>query len=212
LVLDANEVVRVRDARRRRIRDFIALFNALWYRDFPLTRGYEDDTSRALWTTHIASVVKQCADLLGLQTRYETGGRTDAVIQFPGNGEIWAHLEWEWAQAFLSKINEFSKLSERSNRSQVCYFIGYSESDMLSKTLERIKTDWKRIEKPLICFLIVFKRGKKAKHQRIVRHFREFQTYEFKAGQCKLLRKQPALPWEVKHSRWEVASSVAQFS
>jgi hypothetical protein len=196
----------MRDARRRRIRDFIALFNVLWYRDFPLTRGYEDDTSRAMWTTHIASVVKQCADLLGLQTRYETGGRTDAIIQFPGNGEIWAHLEWEWQQADLPKINEFSKLSECSNKSQVCYFIGYSQSQNLPKTLERINEDWKQIEKPLICFLIVYKWGKKR------RRFREFQTYEFKAGKKRLLRKQPALPWDVKHSRWAVASNVAELN
>lgn len=52
----------------RRDRDFVALYNDLWYKDFPVTRSRQDINRRALWTTHIASTVKQSADLLGLFT------------------------------------------------------------------------------------------------------------------------------------------------
>ena len=48
---------------KRSERDFIALFCASWYKDFPVASGREELGKRALWTIHIGSVVKQCADL-----------------------------------------------------------------------------------------------------------------------------------------------------
>lgn len=73
--------IRIRDAAKRRQRDFVAMFNALWYRDFPVVRANIEIGKRALWTSHIASVVKGSADLLGLFTCFESGNRTDAVIR-----------------------------------------------------------------------------------------------------------------------------------
>lgn len=193
----------LRDARRRRIRDFVALYNAVWYRDFPIAYGYEKDASRAMWTTHIASVVKQCADLMGLQTRYETGGRTDAIIQKPVTGVNWARLEWEWAQAFRPKVNEFEKLARGAADSEALVYIGYSEEAKLDECLHRIQNDWAIIEKPLIVFIITYRpHGKR-------REFRLLQTYEFKSGSMRRWRAQPALPWQVKDTKWEAALRYA---
>ena len=44
-----------------RISDFVSLFNAFWYRDFPLSEVYKSLSNRAGWTAHIGSVVKSSA-------------------------------------------------------------------------------------------------------------------------------------------------------
>jgi hypothetical protein len=59
------------------------LFNAVWYRGFPIASGHESLGKKAVWTMHIGSVVKQYADFMGFFTCFETGGRTDAVIRKP---------------------------------------------------------------------------------------------------------------------------------
>lgn len=45
-------------------RDFITLFNCLWYRDFPVSEAHAI-AGRADWTIHLGLVVRQCATLLG---------------------------------------------------------------------------------------------------------------------------------------------------
>jgi hypothetical protein len=140
---------------KRRDRDFIVLFNALWYRDFPVTPIRLDINRRALWTTHIASTVKQSADLLGLFTCFETGGKTDAVIE-DANGNKWAKIEWEWIQAHADGVNEIDKLALSAEAAEASaetfIFIGYSrtdETDHAVKNLEKIAQRWGEIEKPL---------------------------------------------------------------
>ena len=66
---------------KRITRDFITLFNKLWYRDFPLSENHKSIGSRAEWTTHIGICVRSCADLMGYFTHFEQGNRTDAIIK-----------------------------------------------------------------------------------------------------------------------------------
>jgi hypothetical protein len=89
--------------------DFVALFNASWYQNFPIVSGDEELGKRALWTIHIGSVVKKCADFMGFFTCFESGGRTDAVIQ-TASGKVWAKIEWEWKQPHRPNVNEIRKL------------------------------------------------------------------------------------------------------
>ena len=49
---------------------------------------------RADWTIHIGVVVRSIADLMGLVTRFERGGRQDAILRSTEGDEI--ALEWEW--------------------------------------------------------------------------------------------------------------------
>lgn len=180
---------------KRRERDFISLFNALWYRDFPVIPGHEHLGKRAVWTTHIASIVKQSADLMGLFTCFESGGRTDAVIQ-DSTGNTWAKIEWEWSQPKLEKVNEIKKLAAAQSESELFVFIGYSRDDSHSENLKAIETVWKRIDKPLIVFLVTFSyHGNR-------RHFDRLQTHYFKSGKSRILRRQFALPWHVLGSKW----------
>lgn len=183
---------------KRRTRDFVALFNAFWYRDFPITPDRNDISRRALWTTHIASTVKMAADHLGLYTCFETGGKTDAVIQ-DSNSKVWAKAEWEWAQAKFETVNEIKKLADAASEADTFFFVGYSRTDDEShqSNLEAIGQQWGGTNKPLVVFLVTFSLSKKR------RHFQELQTHVFVDGNHKRVRSQEALPWQVPGTKWQ---------
>jgi hypothetical protein len=60
--------------------DFATIFAHMWYRDFPLQASLREKAQRADWTTHISIAVRSTADLMGLFTSFESGGRTDALL------------------------------------------------------------------------------------------------------------------------------------
>ncbi len=190
----------IREAARRRERDFIALFNALWYRDFPIIVGHERKAHRAMWTTHIASIVKACADLMGFFTLFEQGHRTDAIIQ-KANGTNWAKIEWEWAQPFRQTVNEIQKLSDaaKNREADVFIFIGYSWQDRLEESLKAITSQWKA-SRALLVFFLIFKERRRS------RQFCKLQTYRLEKNRWRKLREQPAIPWKVPDTRWQVTA------
>lgn len=185
---------------KRRDRDFVALFNALWYKDFPVVPGYEDRGKRAVWTTHIASVVKQCADLMGLFTCFETGNRTDAVIQ-TASRTTWAKIEWEWKQPFREDVNELEKLAAAVDEGELMVFIGYSQDTRNGENMKKIASSWKDVETPLLVFLVTYT----WKDSR--RHFSQLETHYFRAGKHKKVREQEALPWQVEGTKWRAANN-----
>ena len=75
------------------IEDFATLFQYFWYRDFPIDQ-ISTGAKRTDWTIHIGIVVRNVADLIGLVTRFERGGRKDAVLRSTDGDEI--AIEWEW--------------------------------------------------------------------------------------------------------------------
>lgn len=85
-------------------RDFICLFNCVWYQDFPVFKG--EYINRSNWTIHVGLVMRECAKLMGARTFFEQGGRTDAVLQYPDN-QILTYVEWEYNQADRDSVNEF---------------------------------------------------------------------------------------------------------
>lgn len=186
---------------KRRAKDFVSLFNAFWYRDFPITPDRIDISRRALWTTHIASTVKLAADHLGLYTCFESGGKTDAVIQ-DSQSQTWSKIEWEWDQAKKESVNEIDKLAKASSENtEIFFFIGYSRTDNEAhqQNLDSIAKQWGNIDKPLVAFLITYSYTKNR------RHFQELQTHIFEKGQHKLLRIQEALPWQVHGTKWQAS-------
>ena len=86
--------------------DFATLFQYFWHRDFPLGQGAVG-AKRADWTMHIGVVVRNIGDLIGLHTRYERGGRKDAILRSDEGDEI--AIEWEWGGVWG---NELDKLRE----------------------------------------------------------------------------------------------------
>ncbi|WP_422422174.1 hypothetical protein [Pseudomonas sp. GZD-222] len=169
-------------------RDFITLFNCLWYRDFPVSEAHAV-ARRADWTIHLGLVVRQCATLLGARALFEQGGRTDAVIRYSDTDTL-SFVEWEWKRAHTD-INEFSKLLQKTDGAVFQTFIGYSRVADLKMTTDQICEHWQTASKPLIAFLITYEMVGKN------RRFMELQTYMFAKGRYKKIRSQPALPWEV---------------
>jgi len=187
---------------RRQERDFVALFNAFWYRDFPITKQRVEISRRALWTTHIAVTVKQCADHLGLFTCFETGGKTDAVIEY-ANAKRWAKVEWEWYQPTHEKVNEIYKLAAAASEDEVdaFIFIGYSNKADHDENIKTISKQWECIDKPLLVFLVTFSR------QNGKRQFQLLQTHLFQGKAHKMLRQQKALPWEIPGTKWHAQAT-----
>jgi hypothetical protein len=195
---EGNLPFKLRDAASRRERDFISLFNALWYRDFPFVRGREPKTVRAMYTAHINTIVKSCADLMGFFTLFEQGTRTDIIIH-KASKQILAKVELEWMQPFREKFNELDKLSAAAKKNEADTFIliTYSESRFLLKNLAKIKQKWPHKAKNLLLFLVQFSQnGRK-------RQFLTLQTYRVKSGKAIKVREQYALPWEVPGTRWQ---------
>jgi hypothetical protein len=180
---------------KRHERDFVALFCASWYRDFPIAAGHEELGKRALWNIHVGSVVKQCADFMGFFTCFESN-RTDAVIQ-TASEKPWAKIEWEWNQPHHPNVNELNKLAEAAKDDvKLLVYIGYSKEIDHAKNIKTIKTAWQKIDKPLFVFLVTYRwEGGR-------RRFISLQTHYFKARSHKMVREQPALPWEVKDTVW----------
>lgn len=181
---------------KRLERDVVALFNALWYRDFPLSEGHRQVGSRAEWTTHIGICIRSISDLMGYFTHFEGGIRTDAVIK-DNRGECIANVEWEWKQPFQESVNEIEKLYSCRDDAQVSIFIGYSRDNMHEQNMDRIAKLWPCSKKTLVVFLITYE------YQGGRRIFDTLDTYLFKGGKYRRNRSQPALPWHVPGTRWE---------
>jgi hypothetical protein len=180
----------------RRVKDFVTLFNAFWYRDFPLSETHKVNGSRAEWTTHIGNCVRSCADLMGFFTYFESGIRTDAIIKDNSGNDI-AHIEWEWKQPFKDEVNEVQKLFSKKEIAEFSVFFSYSRIDHHQENLNRIQEQWKNSTYPLLVFLVTYLQEKNG------RRFCLLETYHLQNGQTKKIRSQAALPWEVKGTRWE---------
>jgi hypothetical protein len=180
----------------KRVKDFVILFNAFWYRDFPLSESHKINGSRAEWTTHIGNCVKSCAELMGFFTYFESGIRTDAIIKDNTKRDI-VHLEWEWKQPLNEKVNEIKKLYSQRTNAEFSVFFSYSRLDRHKENLNSIEHQWSNSTHPLLVFLVTFNQEKNG------RRFYFLETYHFQYGIRKKIRSQPALPWEVKGTRWE---------
>lgn len=181
--------------------DFQCLFNALWYRDFPVTENHIGFAKRADWTTHIASTIRQAAALTGMYSCFESGGRTDAELQF-NDTSVWAKVEWEWDEPKEVRVGELRKLAKASGDCEVCVFIGYSQRRNHVANLQKIQEEWVGIDKPLVVFLITFE------PEGGWRWFDTLETYTGTGGSLRLARAQPALPWNVPLSRWQSVAST----
>ncbi|WLI35694.1 MULTISPECIES: hypothetical protein [unclassified Pseudomonas] len=174
-------------------RDFITLFNCLWYQDFPVE--VDAVTNRAGWTIHVGLVIRECAKLLGARAYFEQSRRTDAVLRFPDKSVL-SHVEWEWDEPHNEKVKEITKLLEQSEPAAFSTFISYSTISHLPAAIERVSNLWAEASKPLIFFVVTFEQVGRD------RHFLELQTHVFSHGKHKRERTQPALPWQINRARF----------
>ncbi|MCG7537334.1 hypothetical protein [Pseudoalteromonas sp. OOF1S-7] len=177
-------------------KDFITIFNAFWYRDFPLVKELKEVGSRAEWTIHLGICTRSTADLLGYFTYFESGGRTDAIIK-NNDEKVIAHLEWEWKEPrFKEKVNEVRQLHSARDNCEFSVFVSYSDNRYHDENLKAVIDQWGSVAEPLVLILIRFNRNGR-------RIFDLMETYHIQNGKVRKVRKQNALPWEVSGKRWE---------
>jgi hypothetical protein len=198
--------------------DFATIFAYMWYRDFPLLHSVHEKAQRADWTTHIGITVRSTADLMGLFTCFESGGRTDAVLRDRNKMPI-AALEWEWAALHRGNtiINEFDKLKDNCAKPKFqglrfAGLIGYARTTsakgrddytkLSAAVLEEYRTRWTKDLPPLLLVVIHFEwTGKDENRQS--RRFIKMTIDEIAEGRMRHLREQVAYPWDVSGSKWE---------
>ena len=190
--------------------DFATLFQYLWYRDFPIDE-IATGGKRIDWTIHIGIVVRSVSDLMGLVTRFERGGRKDAILRSKMGDEI--AIEWEWEGVW--KANEIKKLREHqvwrkqgadSDRLlKYAVLVTYTHTPNIGRVTEHISTEWRGARWPLLLILIDLEESRK---YGAGKEFKHIQAYLFDEHGIIKLRVAPAFPWKVNGTRWHKEQEV----
>ncbi len=78
-------------AHRASPEDYATFFPYVWHLDFPMGKG--SPGARCVdWTIHNRIVDRTPADVMGLVTRFEIGGKKDAVLRSRQGDEV--AIEW----------------------------------------------------------------------------------------------------------------------
>jgi len=182
--------------------DFATLFQYFWHRDFPMDQR-SVGAKRTDWTIHIGVVVRGIADLMGLVTRFERGGRKDAVLRSTEGDEI--AIEWEWGGVWgneLAKLKlhqTWSKDKDSERLLKYAVLITYTHTPNIEKVYEHVMKGWEDAPWPLLLILIDLEESKKFSSGK---EFKNLQMSVFDSNRRRSLRVVPAFPWEVESSRW----------
>jgi len=182
--------------------DFATLFQYFWQRDFPMDQ-IATGAKRTDWTIHIGVVVRNIADLMGLVTRFERGGRKDAILRSTEGDEI--AIEWEWGGVW---DNELGKLKDhkawRRDKSggqllKYAVFITYTHTPNMEKVYDHVAEKWTGAPWPLLLILIDLEESRRFSSGK---EFRNIHMSVFDSNGRKSLRDTPAFPWKVQSTRW----------
>ena len=182
------------------LEDFATLFQYFWYRDFPIDQ-IAVGAKRTDWTIHIGIVARNIADLMGLVTRFERGGRKDAVLRSTEGDEI--AIEWEWGGVWGNELKKLKhhrvwskdKGSERLLKYAV--LITYTHTPNIEKVYNHVLKEWEGSQWPLLLILIDLEESKK-----FIKEFKNINMSVFDKGERRGLRSAPAFPWKVYGTRW----------
>ncbi len=183
--------------------DFATLFQYFWYRDFPMDAKIATAVGRADWTIHIGVVVRNIADLMGLLTRFESGGRKDAILLSTDGDEV--AIEWEWEGVSgneVEKLKEHPVWSDDENRERLLKYavlITYTDTPNIQKAYNHVTEQWKGAKWPLLLILIDHA---ESKEYHTGKEFKNIQMSVFDKDKRRKLRSAPAFPWEVRGTRW----------
>jgi len=182
--------------------DFATLFQYFWHRDFPIDQK-AIGARRADWTIHIGIVVRNIADIVGLWARFEHGSRKDAILRSTAGDEI--AIEWEWKDTWHEELLKLKNHEVYSNnkdiKRQLKYgvLITYALSEEIANVHKKIAETWATAKWPLLLILIEFERFRRYSSRR---RFKNLHTSVFEGNNCREISTVPALPWDVKGSRW----------
>ena len=184
--------------------DFATLFQYLWHRDFPMDH-VAIGARRTDWTIHIGVVVRSIGDLMGLATRFERGGRKDAMLRSTQGDEI--AVEWEWGGVWGNELKKLKNhqvwSSERGKERLLRYgvLITYTHTPNIEKVYSHVMNEWEGARWPLLLILIDLEESKKFP---MGKDFKNVNMSVFDASGQRKLRVAPAFPWNVESSRWSV--------
>lgn len=186
------------------IDDFATLFQYLWYRDFPIDQ-IATGARLADWTIHIGIVVRNVANLMGYVTRFEHGGRKDAVLRGTEGDEI--AVEWEWGGVWgneLKKLkdhNVWRKDGSANGLLKYAVFVSYTHAtgDSMKVIFDKVITEFGGAKWPLLLILVQVEDTKEYSSHR---KFSRIMMTVFDEGKPKVLRSAPAVPWSVPNTRW----------
>ena len=184
--------------------DFATLFQYFWHRDFPISQKATGARTTD-WTIHIGVIVRAVADLMSLFTRFETGGRKDAILRSTMGDEI--AIEWEWGGVWgneLDKLKHHKVWSSQKGKERVLKYavlITYTHTPNIEKVHNHVTRKWEEARWPLLLILVEVEKSKKFTSGRA---FKNIYMSVFDSNGQRNLRIMPAFPWDVESSRWYV--------
>ena len=185
--------------------DFATLFKYFWHQDFPQT-PIATGARRIDWTIHIGIIVRNIADLIGVYTRFERGGRTDAVFRAAYKDLV--ALEWEWNGVFYG-ANELDKLKNYkvsgTDLLRYCVLITYVHTPYINAVYEHVLKKWENAKWPLLLILIDYEDSKQYSSRRI---FKKVNLSMFDGKTRKELDTFPAFPWDIPETHFKGAEIV----
>ena len=184
------------------IEDFATLFQYFWHRDFPMDERAVG-AQRTDWTIHIGIVVRNIGDLVGLVTRFERGGRKDAVLRSTEGDEV--AVEWEWGGVWENELRKlknhrgWSKDKSSGRLLKYAVLITYTHTPNIEKVYSHVTEEWEGAPWPLLLILIDLKESRRFTSHK---EFKNMQMSVFDRGKRRELRVVPAFPWVVPGTRW----------
>jgi len=185
------------------IEDFATLFQYFWHRDFPMDAKKATGAGRVDWTIHIGVVVRNIADRVGFVTRFERGGRKDAILRGTEGDEI--AIEWEWGGVWgneLEKLKHHKVWSKDKGSERLLKYavlITYTHTPNIERVYKQVIENWEGARWPLLLILVDLIESKK---YHMGKEFKNIQMSVFDNGERRQLRSAPAFPWEVSRTRW----------
>ena len=182
--------------------DFATLFQYSWHRDFPMDQR-AIGARRIDWTIHIGVAVRAIADLMGLYTRFEMGGRKDAVLRSTEGDEI--VIEWEWGGVWGSELEKlknhkvWSKDKSIERPLKYAVLITHTHSPNIEMVYTHVLSKWAGAHWPLLLILIHLEESRKYV---MGKEFKNIRMSIFDGNGRRDLRAAPAVPWNVENSRW----------
>lgn len=186
--------------------DFAVLFLYHWYRDFPIDK-LSTGAKRADWTIHIGIVVRRVGDLLGFVTRFEHGGRTDAILRSTDGDEI--AVEWEWTKGYINELKKmkdkeqgiWSKITDSDRSLKYSVLITYSDNATENKQdiFKKLSGNWGGVKYPLLLILINYEKSTEFYSRR---KFTTINMCKISDSKFSEFRSEKAVPWEIDKTRW----------
>jgi hypothetical protein len=148
---------------------------------------------------------------MGFVTRFEMGGRKDALYRSEAGDEV--ALEWEWQG--VTGQNEVSKLKTHRVWRKAGFgddllkfgvLITYLDKGDVDTTLKHLSQAWEGAKWPLLVEAVITEPTKEFSTKR---SFCRLNSYLFdQASGWRLLKDSPATPWKIDCSRWQWQNQI----